>query len=92
MKITFIFSCSGMFRHVPVCSGMFRNVPCSWFYRRPDFLPFKPTEGLTNIRVTADCEHFFRRLRLKAHFSNNEESDIQATDDNTDPFETLSGK
>ena len=35
MKITFIFSCSGMFRHVPECSGMFRNVPCSWFYRRP---------------------------------------------------------
>ena len=27
MKITFIFS----------CSGMFRNVPCSWFYRRPMF-------------------------------------------------------
>ena len=23
MKITFIFSCSGMFRHVPACSGMF---------------------------------------------------------------------
>ena len=27
MKITFIFSCSGMFRDVPGCSGMFRNVP-----------------------------------------------------------------
>ena len=26
MKITFIFSCSGMFRHVPECSGMF-HVP-----------------------------------------------------------------
>ena len=24
MKIIFIFSCSGMFRHVPACSGMFR--------------------------------------------------------------------
>ena len=24
MKITFIFSCSGMFRNVPACSGMFR--------------------------------------------------------------------
>ena len=35
MKITFIFSCSGLFRDVPACSGMFRNVPCSWFYRRP---------------------------------------------------------
>ena len=34
MKITFIYSCSGMFRHVPACSGMFRNVPCSGFYRR----------------------------------------------------------
>ena len=33
MKIAFIFSCSGMFRHVPECS-MF-HVPCSWFYRRP---------------------------------------------------------
>ena len=36
MKITFIFSCSGMFRDVTGCSGMFRNVPCSGFYRRPD--------------------------------------------------------
>ena len=35
MKITFIFSCSGMFRNVPECSGMFRNVPCFGFYRRP---------------------------------------------------------
>ena len=35
MKITFIFSCSGMFRDVPWCSGMFRNVPCSWFYTYP---------------------------------------------------------
>ena len=35
MKITLIFSCSGMFRHVPECSGMFRDVPCSGFYRRP---------------------------------------------------------
>ena len=26
MKITFIFSCSGMFRDVPACSGMF-HVP-----------------------------------------------------------------
>ena len=26
MKITFIFSCSGMFRHVPECSGLF-HVP-----------------------------------------------------------------
>ena len=26
MKIIFIFSCSGMFRHVPECSGMF-HVP-----------------------------------------------------------------
>ena len=26
MKITLIFSCSGMFRHVPECSGMF-HVP-----------------------------------------------------------------
>ena len=24
MKITFIFSCSGMLRNVPACSGMFR--------------------------------------------------------------------
>ena len=32
MKITFIFSCSGMFRDVPACSGMFRNVAkCSMF-------------------------------------------------------------
>ena len=38
MKITFIFSCSGMFRHVPECSGMF-HVPgfidaliCVWFW------------------------------------------------------------
>ena len=35
MKITLIFSCFGMFRHVPERSAMFRNVPCSGFYRRP---------------------------------------------------------
>ena len=40
MKIIFIFSCSGMFRHVPACSGMFRNVSCSGFYRRPKKMAF----------------------------------------------------
>ena len=32
MKITFKFSCSGMFQDVSACSGMFRNVlECSMF-------------------------------------------------------------
>ena len=35
MKITFIFSCFGMFRDAPACSGMFRNVLCSRFYQLP---------------------------------------------------------
>ena len=39
MKITFIFSCSGMFRNVPECSGMFRNVPaCSGMFHVPGFI------------------------------------------------------
>ena len=38
MKITFIFS----------CSGMFRNVPCSGFYQRPKNCPF-PLPFLTVI-------------------------------------------
>ena len=40
IKITFMFSCSGMFRYVPARSGMFRNVPCSCFYRRALARPF----------------------------------------------------
>ena len=54
MKITFIFSCSGMFRHVPECSGMFRNVPCSCFYRRPLARPFQSptvTRGTKSIDI-----------------------------------------
>ena len=34
MKITFIFSCSGMFRHVPECSGMFHVL--GFIDARPD--------------------------------------------------------
>ena len=37
MKVTFIFSCSGMFRHVWACSGMFR-VP--GFIDAPQILAF----------------------------------------------------
>ena len=36
-----------MFRDVPWCSGMFRNVPCSWFYRRPVFVPVQKLSGIS---------------------------------------------
>ena len=39
MKITFIFSCSGMFLDVPGCSGMFRDVlECTGMFRVPGFI------------------------------------------------------
>ena len=36
-----------MFRDVLGCSGMFRNVPCSWFYRRPVFVPVQKLSGIS---------------------------------------------
>ena len=39
-------------------------------------LSFVPVKRRTDkYQARADCEHFFRRLCLKAHFCNNEESD-----------------
>ena len=56
MKITFIFSCSGMFRHVPACSDMFRNVPCSGFYRSPIKLP------KSAILVSMDVTNLYKNI------------------------------
>ena len=41
MKITFIFSCSGMFRDVPECSGMSR--------RRPIFIPRSAKQNMSSL-------------------------------------------
>ena len=45
MKIIFIFSCSGMLRHVPACSGMFR-VP--GFIDAPSLCRFSDKPNLKN--------------------------------------------
>ena len=47
MKITFIFSCSGMFRDVPACYGMF-HVP--GFIDAPNLTSLK----LTSCRITSN--------------------------------------
>ena len=52
------------------------------------FVPVK--RGTDEYQARADCEHFFRRLRLKAHFRNNEESDAQPANNSIDPFEKFS--
>ena len=52
-----------------------------------------PVKRETDVyQARGDCEHFFRRLRLKAHFRNNEEGDAQPADDSIDPFETFNRK
>ena len=67
MKITFIFSCSGMFRDVPACSGMFRNIPCSRFYQRP--LSFSIRFFVGNGKPqTAKC-HVTTALRSRLQFA-----------------------
>ena len=51
MKITFIFSFSGMFRDVPECSRIFRNVPCSGsFLSTPTIFGFLPVQGSHCLR------------------------------------------
>jgi len=42
--------------------------------------------------VRADCEKFYRRLRLRAHFHNAEASESQATPESCDPFAKLNDK
>ena len=45
-------------------------------------LSFVPVKKSTDeYQVKADCEKFYRRLRLRAHFHNEEASDSQATPD-----------
>ena len=49
-------------------------------------LTFVPTGNKTDeYQVKADCEKFFRRLRLKAHFHDRED-DHHEQDNHTDPF------
>lgn len=54
------------------------------------FVPVK--RGTDEYQARADCEHVFRRLRLKAHFRNNEESDAQPAYETIDPFEKFNRK
>ena len=44
------------------------------------------------MNTKADCEKFYRRLRLRAHFHSEEESEPQATPDACDPFAKLNNK
>ena len=68
MKITFIFSCSGMFRDVPECSGMFHvpgfidalkkmaSVNSSKSHRFVDFLPsIRPSFLSVVFLLTSGC-------------------------------------
>ena len=43
-------------------------------------------------RVKADCEKFYRRLRLRAHLHNEEASEPRATSGSCDPFAQLNNK
>ena len=56
-------------------------------------LSFVPVKKSTDeYQVKADCEKFYRRLRLRAHFHNEEASGSQATPDPCDPFAKLNDK
>ena len=44
------------------------------------------------LRVKADCEKFYGRLRLRAHFHNEGASKPQAIPDTCDPFAKLNNK
>ena len=73
MKITFIFSCSGMFQDVPGCSGMFRNVPeCCEMFHVPAFIDalllikkrmtwFTPRLNSVKIEIKAQLGHRRRK-------------------------------
>ena len=53
-------------------------------------LSFVPVKKSTDeYQVKANCEKFYRRLRLRAHFHNEEASGSQATPDTCDPFAKL---
>ena len=54
------------------------------------FVPGKKSSD--EYRVKADCEKFYRRVRLRAHFHNGEASAPQATADTCDPFDKLHNK
>ena len=56
-------------------------------------LSFVPVKKSTDeYQVKADCEKFYRRLRLRAHFHNKEASGSQATHGTCDPFAKLNDK
>ena len=61
IKITLIFSCSGMFRNVPACSGMFGNVrECSRMFRVAAFIDCLTINTYTHAlkhKVTIAWEH-----------------------------------
>ena len=54
------------------------------------FVPVKKSSD--EYRVKADWEKFYRRLRLRVHFHNEEASEPQATPDTSDPFAMLNNK
>ena len=54
------------------------------------FVPVK--KSIDEYRVKADCEKFYRRLRLRAHFHNGEASASHAKPDTCDPFDKLHTK
>ena len=56
-------------------------------------LTFVPVKKSTDeYQVKADCEKFYRCLRLRAHFHNEEASEFQTTPDTCDPFAKLNDK
>ena len=54
------------------------------------FVPLK--KSTDEYRVKVDCEKFYRRVHLHAHFHNGEASALQATLDTCDPFDRLHTK
>ena len=66
MKITFIFSCSGMFRDVPACSGIFHVSSCSRFYRRPICSTFKADERHEKFSMRAKQTRTGCQVLIKA--------------------------
>ena len=54
------------------------------------FAQFK--KGIDEYQTKADCEVFYRRLRLRAQFRGNSESDSQRSPDTADPFAQFNPK
>ena len=54
------------------------------------FVPVK--KCIDEYQAKADCENLYRRIRLKAHFHRNDDSDSQPTSDIDDPFAKFNPK